>query len=170
MPAHLVALRPGLRWQTTGDEEENSALQFRTVPTELLRLSVCACVCMDALSRSALFVSPQQERNCMFTECKEHAGTWGENVGRCMWMWSVYIRVWASDAKAWYLSASCEPCKCLWMQIDFKQAHFHSKFWASSPELEVRLKNWCYKFTEEEEHAPERESESRSDKSSHPWC
>lgn len=44
MPAHLVVLRPGLRWQTTGDEEENSALQFRTVPTELLRLCVCVCV------------------------------------------------------------------------------------------------------------------------------
>lgn len=38
MVAHLVAFRPGLLRQTAGDEEENSALQFR-VPTEHLRLT-----------------------------------------------------------------------------------------------------------------------------------
>lgn len=45
MPDHLDVLRPGLRWQTTGDKEENSALQFRTVPTELPRLTKQTCVC-----------------------------------------------------------------------------------------------------------------------------
>lgn len=48
MLAHLVVFRPGLWWQTTGDEEQSSALQFRTVPTEYLRLTnhgVCLCVC-----------------------------------------------------------------------------------------------------------------------------
>lgn len=52
MLAHLVALRPGLWWQTTGDEEESSALQFRKVPMKHLRpvnhgslcVYVCACV------------------------------------------------------------------------------------------------------------------------------
>lgn len=39
MLPHLVVVRPGLWWQTTGDEEESSALQFRTVPTEHLRLT-----------------------------------------------------------------------------------------------------------------------------------
>lgn len=38
MLAHLVVFRPGLWWQTTGDKEGSSALQFRTVPTEHLRL------------------------------------------------------------------------------------------------------------------------------------
>lgn len=48
MPAHLVVLRPGLRWQTTGDEEEISALQFRTVPTEHLGLAKQDCACIRA--------------------------------------------------------------------------------------------------------------------------
>lgn len=36
MVAHLVVFRPGLWWQTAGDER-SSALQFRMVPTKHLR-------------------------------------------------------------------------------------------------------------------------------------
>lgn len=44
MLAHLVAFRSGLWWQTTGDEEESSALQFSKVPMEHLRpVTVCVC-------------------------------------------------------------------------------------------------------------------------------
>lgn len=65
MVAHLVVFRPGLWRQTAGDEEESSALQFRTVPTEHLRLtnhesvclSICVCVCVSSLFSSSL--------NCM---------------------------------------------------------------------------------------------------------
>lgn len=44
MLAHLVTFRSGLWWQTTGDEEESSALQFSRVPMEHLRpVTVCVC-------------------------------------------------------------------------------------------------------------------------------
>lgn len=61
MVAHLVVFRPGLWRQTAGDEEESSALQFRTVPTEHLRLTVCVplSVCVHMFSivlGDALFV------------------------------------------------------------------------------------------------------------------
>lgn len=46
MVAHLVVFRPGLWRQTAGDEEESSALQFRTVPTEHLRLTNHESVCL----------------------------------------------------------------------------------------------------------------------------
>lgn len=49
--AHLVVFRPGLWRQTAGDEEESSALQFRTLPTEhnTSREAVCVCssVCVQ---------------------------------------------------------------------------------------------------------------------------
>lgn len=110
MPAHLVVLRPGLRWQTTGDEED-SALQFRTVPTELLRLTkqVCVCVCamyfagvhclyacrlveLFAAARARVYIYLMRG-TCRHKKSESH-------VGKCMWMLSVYIRAWDSDAMA----------------------------------------------------------------------
>lgn len=46
MLAHLVAFKVGLRWQTSGGEEESSALQFSRVPREHLR---AVTVCLRAL-------------------------------------------------------------------------------------------------------------------------
>ena len=45
---HLVVFRLGLWWQTAGDdeEEESSALQFRKVPTEHLRLTIHESICV----------------------------------------------------------------------------------------------------------------------------
>lgn len=155
MPAHLVVLRPGLRWQTTGDEE-NSALQFRTVPTELLRMTkyvcvrVCMCLmyfagvhCLYSYGPVELFVEARvgvyiylMQGTCRHIETELH-------VGKCMWMLSVHIRVWDPDATARYLFTSCEPCKCLWWNRFWTDAHVRSNFWVSSPEFKVRLKNWC---------------------------
>lgn len=52
MVAHLVVLRPGLRRQTAGDDEEveeSFALQFSRVPTEHFRQTVCVLGCLYIL-------------------------------------------------------------------------------------------------------------------------
>lgn len=60
MLSHLVAFRPGLWWQTTGDGE-NAALQFSKVPTQEPPQAEksCVCVCVFVFSVSwwgALFM------------------------------------------------------------------------------------------------------------------
>lgn len=55
--AHLVVFRPGLWRQTAGDEEESSALQFRTLPTEhnTTREAVCVFVCVHLCVSSTVW-------------------------------------------------------------------------------------------------------------------
>lgn len=163
MPAHLVVLRPGLRWQTTGDGE-NSALQFRSVPTEHLRLAKQARVCARCILLGCTVCIIVGWWNCslqhvMWETCRRIQSE--SHVGKHIWMLSVNIKVWVSDATAWYLSVQLvtPPPEYLWMQIDFN----------SGPRCNNRIQGQAgtlvFNSTKEEDNAPERELESRSDKS-----